>query len=467
MSDTIQLVQWALGQTCSIRPSRDDGFPETPSRVLKQVRMLQTYGRGLVRSQSGSGVHGDIFVTFTKDGSRPEEKKSGSTPKIPSGGFIISKTFAPYGGVDELKQQCSRCPANIEPPAVAQCAGYLDQRPDSSATEEQLQDIISRLGLAKEMTERFPATTPLWYGLWAVSPVPVESLPLLRLLLGEILEEDRRDAKPRSRACESQFREFQNFLSAIDVAEARKLPLHVELLPPGHADFGIYTVFPHCPFCKAGARTPRWRQHYPTELLECHVCGTRFSPAETASRRKMSWNFEGLRKELGDEAYLRFTAEFLRAGGEPPEEIPGIVAATEEQEREREAMNRKRLEEGRRQQEYIETHVFRDLPRVSSPKTAPLERDEDDEGDDEQEDDEAVETAWFAIEQVEEIIRRCESLGVAVLAMMHRSRNECFDRYRSMSEPGASAAGTLANWTAEGCNEKFWVSCRVPADLLQ
>ena len=94
MSDTIQLVQWALGQTCSIRPPRDDGFPETPSRVLKQVRTLQTYESGLASSETGYGVHGDIFVTFTDHGARPGDKKGNSRPRIPAGGFIISKTFA-------------------------------------------------------------------------------------------------------------------------------------------------------------------------------------------------------------------------------------------------------------------------------------------------------------------------------------------------------------------------------------
>lgn len=464
MADTIQLVKWALGQTCSIRPPRDDGFPETPSRVLKQVRTLQTYESGLSSSETGYGVHGDIFVTFTDHGARPGDKKGNFRPRIPAGGFIISKTFAPYGGVEELKQQCARCPANIAPPSVARCAGHLHQRPDSRETEEQLQGIISRLGLATEMAGRFPATTPLWYGLWAVSPVPAGTLPLLGLLLSEMLAEDRRDAAPQSRSHESQFREFEDFLAAIDVAEARKLPLHVELAPPGHTDFGVYTVFPHCPFCKAGARTPRWRNRYPSELLECHVCGTRFSPAETASRRKTKWDLDGLRKEMGDETYLRFTAEFLRARGEPPEEIPGILAATAEMECEIEEKNRKRLEEEERNRAYVNTHVFRDLPRVAPPPPEHLDGDGEEE---EESSEEAVETAWFAIEQLEEILQRCESLGVQILALIHLSRDESLTRYQSINARKDSAAETLARWKAEGCNEKFSVSCRVPKDLLQ
>ena len=318
------------------------------------------------------------------------------------------------------------------------------------------------------MAERFPATTPLWYGLWAVSPVPVESLPLLRLLLSEMLEEDRRDADPQGRSHESQFREFEDFLTAIDVAEARKLPLHVELLPPGHTDFGVYTIFPHCPFCKADARTPRWRNRYPTELSECHVCGTRFSPAETASRRRMKWDLDGLRKELGDEVYLRFTEEFLRARGEAPEDIPGILAATAEMEREIEEKNRKRLEEEERNRAYIEAHVFRDLPRVDPPPREHLDGDGD--GDEEEEEEasgQAVEPAWFAIGQLEEIIQRCESLGVKIQAMVHHSREESLSRYQSINAHKASAAETLAQWKADGCNGKFMVSCRVPKELLQ
>lgn len=464
MADTIQLVQWALGQTCSLRPPRDDGFPETPTRVLDQVRTLQTYASGLSERDYGFGVYGDICVTSTTYGARPGGKKWKLGPTVPAGGFVISREFAPLGGIEALKDQCARCPANVAPPTAAQCAGTLQQWPDSRETEEQLQRIISRLGLAREMAERFPATTPVWYGLWAVSPVPVASLPLLRLLLGEMLGEDRRDTKLQSRAHQSQFRDFEKLIAAIDIAEAKKLPLHVKLTPLGHTDFGIYTIFPHCPFCKACARTERWRNRYPSELLECHVCGTRFSPSETASSSKMKWESDELREEMGDEAFHRFTADYLLARGEAPEKIPGIIAATAEKEREREEKNRMRLEEERRNREYVETHIFRDLPRVSPPSPEHFDGDDD---DDDESSEEADDRPWFAIEEVEEIIRRCEVLGVQILAMIHRSRDEDMDQFESINARGASATEILTQWKAEGCNEKFWVSCSVPKELQQ
>jgi len=44
------------------------------------------------------------------------------------------------------------------------------------------------------------------------------------------------------------------FEAACRRSVAEKIPLHVSLTPPGHTDLGWYTIFPHCPRCKAAAQ---------------------------------------------------------------------------------------------------------------------------------------------------------------------------------------------------------------------
>lgn len=279
------------------------------------------------------GVFGDVYVSVTTGSRLPnvegEPPKFG--PSYPSGGFIISKEFEHIGGAERLFLMCHGCPANARQTGIAGCADDLDQCPDSSETEHQLRAIISRLGIQREYESSFPVTTPLWYGLWAVSPVPAKALPVLLILFSELLAERRQAIKSKASGelAHNQLQSLSKFVSALAQAVKNKIPLHVELPPPGHTDFGIYTILPHCPFCKASAKVERWQRKIPSELHSCHVCGTRFSPSATASKREMDWGYLELRETMGDGAFRVFATAYLVNRGETPARAAAIVEATE------------------------------------------------------------------------------------------------------------------------------------------
>ncbi len=469
MADTIQCVQWALDQQCLLRHpgAEEDIGKSVPSHAIDAIARANFYGRGLGKKQrDGFGVYGDVCVTSHSYGARPGGRKAGLMPKVPASGFIASKEFAPCGGTAALAAMCRACPANAQPATIAQCAGTLEQWPASPETEAQLQGIVSRLGLAAELATCFPATTPLWYGLWAVSPVPTKSLPLLGLLLSEMLEEDRREMELNHRVDQRQIDDFTRTIEAIAVARKTGIALHVELSPLGHTDFGVYTIFPHCPFCKATARTERWQARYPTQLHTCQVCGTRFSPAETSSSKRMKWERDELKDQLGEDGFRRFLGEYLLACGEQPSEIEGIIEATEQKEREFQERRRQIQEEERRKREYLERHVYQGLQRVAAPPSEfPDDEDEDDGDQDGVE--KPVAPPYFGPESLSEILRRCEELGIAVTALTHHSRDHTKSRYASPGRKEGTARAIFEKWRAEGCSETFYAACRVPKALLE
>jgi hypothetical protein len=270
-----------------------------------------------------------------------------------------------------------------------------------------------------------------------------------------MLAEDTIEMKEGGSVQARQLRDFANAIAAIDLAERRGLRLHVRLLPLGHTDCGFYTIFPHCPFCKASARVARWQRKYSSELYSCEVCGTQFSPAETGGMERMDWDGKGLDEQLDPEAFRRFVGEYLVANGEAPESVEGIIEATEAKERERAAIQARNSELTRRRDAYLDAHVFAGLPTVPPP---PAEYP-----DDEEEESQPPEQ-WFDAVALAEILRRCERLGVKVTFLRHWSTDEGLDRYKSgkISSPRA----ILEQWQGEGCCEKFYVGCRVPDSLL-
>jgi hypothetical protein len=462
MGDTAQNVQWALEQKCLLRDSEESVI--LPSAAMDRVGLARAYSDGLRERQDGFGVFGEILCTSWTYGDRPEGRKGEPSPIYPLFGYVIADELARFGGPEALFKMCHACPANVRPHDIAECVGSICQMPDSPEAEEQLRGIVSRLGLEDELERAFPATTPLWYGLWAISPVPPASLPLLKILFSAILEEDRRDAASGGGADAREFRRLSTFISAIELAQERGLQLHVTLLPLGHADLGRYTIFPHCPFCKAFAPGKRWPRRYPSELHTCEVCGTRFSPAETASVRQM--NVEGLddidlRKILGPEKFRRFAREFLIARGETPEAADGIVETTESEERRREEQHQRDLELSRRKKQFLEEHVYKGLPCLHPPKWNLV----DDPEDEKEEESPSGSTEWFDAENIAEVLRRCQRLGIAVTFMHHYSSDhgETHRESKNLKAP----LEILRRWQAEGCHEKFRAVLCPPDSLMR
>jgi hypothetical protein len=273
-----------------------------------------------------------------------------------------------------------------------------------------------------------------------------------------MLDEDRRDMESKGKVDHRQMRDFENTIEALDLAERRGLRFHASLSPLGHTDFGIYTIFPHCPFCKAVARVERWQRRYPSEQHTCHACGTRYSPVETASSTRDDFNEKSLRESLGAEPFRRFAKEYLMARGETPEAADEIVAETEADELKREETLRLAQWKANRGQEFLQLHVFAGLPCLPPPKGEYVD------GDDEPERKEGS-TGWFDGPTFAEVLRRCKRWGIKVAMLQHCSSDERYDRFQmgDISDPAA----VLSSWESEGCNESFHANCVVPDSLIE
>jgi|GEM_PF-4498750 len=456
MSDTIQLVQWTLGRRCPLRDSEESVV--SPSKARAAVASARAFSRARRRAKSSTGIFGDVFVSRCTLASRPGSRKPYLSLSYPVSGFLISREFERLGGPDALREMCSNCPANIHPQEIAACVGSVFQEPDSPETEAQLKGIISRMSLQEDMASCFPATTLIWYSLWAESPVPAASLPVLRVLLSEMLKENSLEIENKGWFYKEKLQEFSSLISAIDRAENRNLDLYVELQPLGHVDLGMYAVFPHCPYCKAAAQVERWKwRKYPTEPHTCHVCATRFSPADTASSGQMEeFPRENLREILGDQAFRDFAKEYLIALGETPDAAICNVEETEKKEIERRRKLEINKELGRRSQRFLQEYVFVGLECLPPPSNFPEEKDTTASTDS---------SGWFNSENFAVVLRRCGKFGIKVIMMIHDSSDGEKDRFevRKLKRPLA----ILKKWKSEGCDEKFYAVCIVPNSLVK
>jgi hypothetical protein len=272
-----------------------------------------------------------------------------------------------------------------------------------------------------------------------------------------MLEEDRLELESQGYRGQRQIDEFGTILSAIDIAESQRINLHVNLLPLGHTDFGIYTVFPHCPFCKALAKVVPWQQEYPSEHSICHVCGTEFSPRETASWEKMDWDRAELRDVLGQEQFEKFATAYLIANGEYPNAAAAIVRESEAAELHRKQEIQRYHELERLKQHYLEQHVFIGLDCLPTPRT-----DFGDAISDPEETDGC--TGWFSAENLAIVLQRCQTHGITITLMKHSSAKGEFSRFEVQNLK--SPQNILSQWVTEGCNESFYALCRVPDSLV-
>jgi formylglycine-generating enzyme required for sulfatase activity len=244
---------------------------------------------------------------------------TGNAHNVPCSGFQIEDRLRPVGGLTTALATCRACEANARTELgidVAGCFGHLDIWPESEDLDRQLWGIIEQRDLQQRLRAAFPVTTPLWYGFWINSP--------LRRVQSEFLHE-LLDA-----ACDPhdpQDKEVRHFVKALKAAVQWELPVHVSLAPLGHTDFGMYTIFPHCPRCKANAPVGRWQESYPNEPHQCGVCGHTFNPDQHHSRERDDYDFEadGLEKLLGDARYEQFVRAFLVQGGCSPQQADEVI----------------------------------------------------------------------------------------------------------------------------------------------
>ncbi len=309
MADTRRGISWSLERACPLRGGENWALPGVTHRQLADV---STYSRALHDGR----VVDDVCVTAWTSGS----DSAGHSVMLPCSGFRVGLALAPFGGDEAVRATCGGCEANVangEPPVLAGCHGFLDAWPDSEELEAELREKVRLRGLEAQVARLFARTTPLWYGFWIESPLRRPQCEVLFTLLegtddpGETRDEDLR-----------------HFLAALRAAVGWELPLHVEMAPPGHTDFGWYTVFPHCPRCKAHAPVARWQESYPDEPLDCPACGHRYSPAATHRMERLdeaAWDARRLEYVLGAGEVERFRRRFLTHQGCSPAQIDDVL----------------------------------------------------------------------------------------------------------------------------------------------
>lgn len=308
MADTRQVVSWSLERKCAFRTG-EQWF--LPNETYKQLVDLRT-----VASAEGDGRNvGGICVS----GWTTERDNSGKIHNIPYSGFRIEDRLGTFGGLPMAHSTCGSCEANVKSELdieVAGCFGYLDVWPDSEELDTQLWSIIEQRSLESRLRAAFPVTSPLWYGLWIETPLRRLQAEVLHELLDAACDHDDPEDK-----------DIRHFLNALMAAIRWELPIHVSLAPLGHTDFGWYTVFPHCPRCKANAPVGRWKDSYPTTPYECQVCGHQFNPDEHHSSEQddLDWDDQSLEKQLGKEGFDQFVRTFLLHRGCSAEQVDEII----------------------------------------------------------------------------------------------------------------------------------------------
>lgn len=440
MADTIQVVLWALGQACPLRQGADWQDPATAARTLADCR---TYSRLRKREGRGFGVFGDVCVTSVTS-ALPGDKNSHYD--YPSSGFVLSSQFSPVGGLPSLHRLCGDCPANGDGGGLAGCVDSFHQELYSKELEEQLDRLIDRLGLAPKLDAIFPKTRLQWFRFWIHSPIPPEGAALLQQLLEAVYEEDDQSYKSSGRSDYGQQADLDAFVKALGRSVRSNIPLHVSLSPPGHTDFGWYTIFSHCPCCKAAAPVEPWKRKYRDEDVECAICNAKYSPAKTHSAKRDNWELKELRDVLGQAEFETFAARCLMEQGASETAAAQIVQKHEAADRTRREKWALEAEASRRHQKFVENVIYQGLKNLSP-----------------QDDDEP---AWlFSPEETEEIFRRCENHGGKVLYLSHVSESGERDEYLQVSWP-TSAQKALQKLREKGCNEKFSVTVKVPKEVI-
>jgi hypothetical protein len=243
MTDTPEFVRWAIERPC---PLRDVDHWQDPERTERQLRALRAYSEAVAEDRVFEGICVEPAAS------------RGLCDLAAVKGFRAAEILDTYGGGQFVESQCGDCPANgkkvHQRDALAGCYGLFELDTLSGGTFRQdVDSVIAQLGIDEEYRAAFQSTTPRWYGFWINSPLAVAQVRLL-LQIFSALAEFRADYAERLR----------DFLSALQASLDAHLPLHVTLVPRGHADASIWTTASHCPRCKAAQAA--W-------VHRCGACG--------------------------------------------------------------------------------------------------------------------------------------------------------------------------------------------------
>jgi transposase-like protein len=305
VSDTLQVVTWALEQECQFR--RGESW-QTPDRTTEQLSDLRVVSRALVDGRAIDGVCVTGFSCERHDLLNPHDVENHIG--VPVSGFGIPDRLGSYGSIDSAQATCQECEANVSRDPQRElvgCHGHIFFiQPDSDELEKSLRNAARQLGLQAALTTAFLPTSPLWYGFWAQSPLRKDQVDVLAPLFSHTFTDEDQECSG-----------IDHFLRALNATVRLNIPLHVSLAPSGHIDLGWCTEFPHCPRCKANAPVEHWQEQYSRDEHTCEVCGYAFIPDDTYSRTEvkdvLDRDADSLERLLGPEKYPEFVRRSIFA----------------------------------------------------------------------------------------------------------------------------------------------------------
>lgn len=420
MSDTIPGVKWSLAMECPLR--QDD---EKSKRAFARARSYSSCLTGASRTFGiceGICVNGATCATGRNSQQLPSYY-------LPSQGFDVEAEFAGLGGVEGLHRLCGNCPANAALQGVAGCADFFRTPSGARELDEELQHLAAQLGLKTAIEEVFPATDLVWYGFWIESPLSHEALKILQPLLEGLLSENAE----RSLALHDTDG-LNKFVRAIERALYFDLELHVEMMPPGHVDFGWHTTFSHCPRCKVGAPVGSWEK-VAHDWISCGMCGQEYDPATTHSMETMPPRERAdLRDIMGDERYRPFATAYLMGQGAAPQDAAAMV------EQHLTPPDPAIAERRRQKRDFILTVLFQDIGKVR-PDSKSLNP--------------VPSSYWFTAQEMKLLLARCREHSVEFVSMRHHSVHDDWDGPRASHRDFPDAEAAFQNLLDQGCNEWF------------
>lgn len=239
---TPEFLIWALEHSCSVRGFQDGRDTERTERQLRAAREVSEARR-----------EGRIFEGICVR---------------PPNGFRISETLSVYGGLTAVEDTCRQCAVNAlrerNLQSLAGCYGVVVAPSEQQAFYCAIETAI-RMQLG-DLPDCFVPASPAWYGLWMSSPLEAPRAGTLAVIL-----------RAAQAAVSSAVQGFDEFLIALELSQARQIPLHVAVYPRGHVESGNWLLDPHCPRCKAA-----WTREAARKCQTCDYSG----PPASARKRK-------------------------------------------------------------------------------------------------------------------------------------------------------------------------------------
>lgn len=241
LGDTPPFMTWSLRHDCRLKQHCDVADPQRVERALRTIRAASS-------ARSEMRVVGEGQDAFAYQLGEDQELRIFRLDEV-------SRVHGEFGSIEEL---CQQCPANLDSFAAG-CFGMLLQNefpdiPDVSRFESSSM-ADAQLGMVP--------TNPGWFGLWTLPTWGKIQIEFLLNLLNQVEMPENEN--------------LQRFVNALERAGDSAMQIDIQSFPSGHSDGYVWTLFEHCPDCRADMRT---------DASTCRVCG-RVGRAHPFIKRKV------------------------------------------------------------------------------------------------------------------------------------------------------------------------------------